>query len=235
MLEIENLVVFYGYVKALKNISLRVENGSITSLLGSNGAGKSTTLKTISGLVPAKSGKIIFEDKEITNADSSKIVKMGIVQCPEGRQLFPDLTVKENLNAGAYTRTDKRAVLQDINWIYDLFPILSERRRQLAGTLSGGEQQMLAVARSLMARPKLLMLDEPSLGLAPKISEQIFELLLKLNEETSITILLVEQNANAALNISDYSYILETGSIALEGESKELLKSELVKEKYLGA
>ncbi|MFO7882144.1 MAG: ABC transporter ATP-binding protein [Kosmotogaceae bacterium] len=235
MLEIKNLVVYYDYVKALKDISLKVEQGSITSLLGSNGAGKSTTLKTISGLVSAKEGKITFGKRDITNADSSKIVKMGIVQCPEGRQLFPDLSVKENLNAGAYTRTDKKATTKDINWVYELFPILSERRRQLAGTLSGGEQQMLAVARSLMARPKLLMLDEPSLGLAPKISEQIFELLLKLREETSITILLVEQNANAALNISDYSYILETGNIALEGNSKELLKSELVKEKYLGA
>ncbi len=235
MLKIEKLVVYYGYVKALKDISLEVEEGSITSLLGSNGAGKSTTLKTISGLVPAKEGKIIFEDKDITNADTSKIVKVGIVQCPEGRQLFPDLSVKENLLAGAYTRTDKKGTNEDVNWVYELFPILSERRRQLAGTLSGGEQQMLAVARALMARPKLLMLDEPSLGLAPKISEQIFELLHKLSEETSITILLVEQNANAALNISDYSYILETGNIALEGNSKELLKSELVKEKYLGA
>ncbi|TYB84108.1 MAG: ABC transporter ATP-binding protein [Kosmotoga sp.] len=235
MLKIKNLIVYYGYVQALKGISLNVEEGSITSLLGSNGAGKSTTLKTISGLVTAKEGKIIFKNNEITNADSSKIVKMGIVQCPEGRQLFPDLSVKENLLAGAYTRADKKGTMEDISWVYEVFPILSERRRQLAGTLSGGEQQMLAVARSLMARPKLLMLDEPSLGLAPKIAEQIFELLQKLSDETNITILLVEQNANAALNISDYSYILETGNIALEGDSKELLKSEQVKEKYLGA
>ena len=235
MLEVEGLEVYYGYVQALKGIDFRIKEDSITALLGSNGAGKSTTLKTISGLLKPKSGKITHRDERIDRYDSSKIVKLGIVQCPEGRQLFPNLSVRENLLVGAFQRRKRSEINDDINWIFELFPILSERNRQLAGTLSGGEQQMLAIARALMAKPRLLMLDEPSLGLAPKIVEQIFDLLVKLNSETRLTILLVEQNANAALKISSYAYILETGSIALEGLSAELIASDLVRRKYLGA
>ncbi|MCD6160767.1 MAG: ABC transporter ATP-binding protein [Thermotogae bacterium] len=235
MLEIKNIEVYYGYVKALKDISLRVEEGQIVSLLGSNGAGKTTTLKTISGLLKPKSGSILFHEKIITHLDSSAIVRMGIVQCPEGRQLFPDLSVKENLLVGAITRKNRKQINDDLNQVYGLFPILRDRKNQLAGTLSGGEQQMLAIGRALMAGPKLLMLDEPSLGLAPKIVEQIFELLVNLNKEKGLTILLVEQNANAALRISDYAYILEVGTLTLEGDAKDLLKSELVQQKYLGA
>lgn len=235
MLEVEGIEVYYGYVRALKEISFKVQSRSITSLLGSNGAGKSTTLKTISGLIRPRNGKIKYGGEEIEKSDSSKIVKKGIVQCPEGRQLFPDLTVKENLLAGAFQRKKKAEINSDIKWVFELFPILSERKRQLAGTLSGGEQQMLAIARALMAKPELIMLDEPSLGLAPKIVEQIFDLLVRLNKENGLTILLVEQNANAALKISDYAYILETGSISLEGVAKELIESDLVRKKYLGA
>ncbi|OAA31821.1 amino acid ABC transporter ATPase [Kosmotoga arenicorallina S304] len=235
MLEIKNIEVFYGYVRALKDVSLRIEEGQIVSLLGSNGAGKSTTLKTISGLLKPRKGNIFFQGKDIMHLDSSEIVRRGIVQCPEGRQLFPDLSVKENLLSGAITRKNKKQINTDLQNVYNLFPILQERKNQLAGTLSGGEQQMLAIGRALMAAPKLLMLDEPSLGLAPKIVEQIFELLANLNKEHGLTILLVEQNANAALRISDYAYILEVGTLALEGNAKDLLKSELVQQKYLGA
>ncbi|AKI96610.1 ABC transporter ATP-binding protein [Kosmotoga pacifica] len=235
MLEIKNIEVYYGYIRALKGVSLRVEEGKIVSLLGSNGAGKSTTLKTVSGLLKPKHGTIHFQGKDITHMDSSGIVKLGIVQCPEGRQLFPDLSVKENLLTGAITRKNRKKITEDLNWVYELFPILRERKNQLAGTLSGGEQQMLAIGRALMAAPRLLMLDEPSLGLAPKIVEQIFDLLVRLNSERGLTILLVEQNANAALRISSYAYILEVGSIALEGDAQELLKSDVVRQKYLGA
>lgn len=234
MLKIEELEVYYGYVIALKGINLQVKEKTITALLGANGAGKSTTLNTISGLIRAKKGRINYKEKDITNEDSSKIVKAGIVQCPEGRMLFPSLTVKENLLLGAYNRNNRTEILQDIEDVLTLFPILSERKKQMAGTLSGGEQQMLAIARALMAAPQLLMLDEPSLGLAPKIAEQIFDRLIMLNKERNLTILLVEQNANAALAISDYAYILETGKIGLTAKGKELLQNPLVRQKYLG-
>ncbi|CCU83765.1 ABC transporter ATP-binding protein [uncultured Mesotoga sp.] len=235
MLKIENLSVYYGYVCALKEISLEVREGEITCLLGANGAGKSTTLQTISSLVKARSGSIEFRGVEIGGHDSAKIVDLGIIQCPEGRQLFPSLSVQDNLMIGAYKVKNRSEALENRSTVYELFPILSERRRQLAGTLSGGEQQMLAIGRALMASPSLLMLDEPSLGLAPKIAEQIFDLLEKLNKEKNLTILLVEQNANAALKISTEAYILETGSIALHGSSESLAKNDLVREKYLGA
>ncbi|HON28678.1 MAG TPA: ABC transporter ATP-binding protein [Mesotoga infera] len=235
MLSIKNLEVYYGYVCALKGISVEVEEGEITCLLGSNGAGKSTTLQTISGLVKPRSGSIKFRDKEISREDSSRIVSLGIVQCPEGRQLFHAMTVHENLMAGAYKVRSKSETLENRSMVYELFPILAERRRQAAGTLSGGEQQMLAIGRALMASPSLLMLDEPSLGLAPKIVEQIFDLLVRLNKEKNLTILLVEQNANAALKISSFAYILETGSIGLQGPSAELASNDLVRAKYLGA
>lgn len=235
MLDIKNLQVYYGYVCALKGVSLKVQEEKITCLLGSNGAGKSTTLQTISGLVRARSGSIKYRGVEISKEDSSKIVDLGIVQCPEGRQLFPSLSVQENLMAGAYKVSSKSETNENRDMVYELFPILSQRKRQAAGTLSGGEQQMLAIGRALMASPALLMLDEPSLGLAPKIVEQIFDLLIKLNSEKKLTILLVEQNANAALKISDMAYILETGEIGLSGPSSELSRNDLVRAKYLGA
>ncbi len=233
MLKLDNVKLKYGYVTALKGISLEVEEGSITCLLGANGAGKSTTLRAVSGLNEIFEGTITFKDEEIQNRAPDDIVKRGIIHCPEGRKLFPDLSVYENLLAGAYVIKDKELIKEKLEEAYSLFPILSERKRQLAGTLSGGEQQMLAVGRSLMADPDLLMLDEPSLGLAPIIFEQIFDTLLELKKKGK-TIFLVEQNANAALHISDYAYIIEVGSITLEGNAKELLTNEKVKEKYLG-
>jgi len=233
MLKLDNVKLKYGYVTALKGISLEVEEGSITCLLGANGAGKSTTLRAVSGLNEVFEGTITFKEEEIQNRTPDDIVKRGIIHCPEGRKLFPDLSVYENLLAGAYVIKDKEIIKEKLEEAYSLFPILSERKRQLAGTLSGGEQQMLAVGRSLMADPDLLMLDEPSLGLAPIIFEQIFDTLLELKKKGK-TIFLVEQNANAALHISDYAYIIEVGSITLEGNAKELLKNEQVKEKYLG-
>ena len=233
MLKLDNVKLKYGYVTALKGISLEVEEGSITCLLGANGAGKSTTLRAVSGLNEIFEGTITFKDEEIQNRAPDDIVKRGIIHCPEGRKLFPDLSVYENLLAGAYVIKDKELIKEKLEEAYSLFPILSERKRQLAGTLSGGEQQMLAVGRSLMADPDLLMLDEPSLGLAPIIFEQIFDTLLELKKKGK-PIFLVEQNANAALHISDYAYIIEVGSITLEGNAKELLTNEKVKEKYLG-
>ncbi|MCQ2609460.1 MAG: ABC transporter ATP-binding protein [Lachnospiraceae bacterium] len=231
MLKVENLSVNYGGIKAVKSISFSVNEGEIVTLIGANGAGKSTTLRSISGLVKSTSGKVSFFGEDITNADAPEIVKKNIIMCPEGRRIFPDMTVLENIKIGAYTRTDN--IDNDIEHMYDLFPILKDRNWQLAGTLSGGEQQMLAVARSLMSRPKLLMLDEPSLGLAPIIVNQIFEIIKKINEE-GVTILLVEQNANMALKIADKAYLLETGSMVLEGTGKEFLSNEKIKEAYLG-
>ncbi len=236
MLELQNIQVRYGYMIALKDVSLKVEANTITALLGANGAGKSTTLRTISGLNRAYRGKIVFDDgekKEIQNTEPSKIVNMGIVLTPEGRQIFPELTVHENLLAGAYTIKSKSKVKQSTEEIFSLFPILSERRKQLGGTLSGGEQQMLAIGRSLMASPNLLMLDEPSLGLAPKIVEQIFDILIKLKSQGK-TIFLVEQNANLSLQICDSAYILEVGNVTLEGDGQTLLHNPSVQKKYLG-
>jgi branched-chain amino acid transport system ATP-binding protein len=233
MLKVENLNVFYGGIHALKGISFEVPQAKITTLIGANGAGKSTTLRAICSLVKTKTGKIIFKEKDITSLSTDQIVKMGVAMIPEGRKIFPNLTVQENLNLGAFTRQDKEEIAKDQQWIYELFPRLKERLWQKGGTLSGGEQQMLAVARGLMSRPKLLMLDEPSLGLAPLLVQEIIEIIQKIRQE-GITILLVEQNAFAALKISDYAYVLETGCLVLKGSGEELLKDEKVKKAYLG-
>ena len=233
VLELKDVHTFYGKIEALKGISLKVNSGEIVCLIGANGAGKTTTLLTISGIVKPKSGEIFFNGKRIDKLSPDKIVKLGIVHVPEGRRIFPDLTVKENLILGAYTRGDKKEIEDDLERIFELFPILKERYNQLAGTMSGGEQQMLAIARGLMTKPKILLLDAPSLGLAPKIVEKIFETILEINSEGT-PILLVEQNANIALQISSRGYVIETGKITLEGSSKELLNNKKVKEAYLG-
>lgn len=231
MLKVENLQVNFGGIKAVKNISFTVEDGKIVSLIGANGAGKSTTLRSISGLVKVASGKITIDDEDITNIDASDIVKKGITLCPEGRRVFPDMTVLDNLKIGAFLRNDD--LTEDIDKMYKLFPILKERSWQLAGTLSGGEQQMLAVARSLMSRPKIMMLDEPSLGLAPIIVQNIFDIIKEINKQ-GVTILLIEQNANMALRIADKAYVLETGEITMMGTGAELLSNKKVREAYLG-
>ena len=233
MLKIENLNVSYGGIKALQGIDLEVPEGKIVTLIGANGAGKSSLLRTISGLVKAESGSIKVNQKEIAGLPIHKICKEGIALSPEGRRVFSDLSVKENLKIGAYLRKDTKEIEKDIEWVYSLFPRLQERSWQYAGTLSGGEQQMLAVGRALMSRPKLLMLDEPSLGLAPLIVQQIFSIIQDINK-AGVTILLIEQNANMALKIADLAYVIETGHIVLKGSGQELLQNETVREAYLG-
>ncbi|WP_448374843.1 ABC transporter ATP-binding protein [Fervidobacterium sp.] len=233
MLEIEGLHVYYGAINAIKGISFKVDQGKVITLIGANGAGKTTTLSTIAGLVKAKRGRILFEGKEIQNLPPHQINRMGVCLVPEGRRIFPNLSVMENLMMGAFNRKDKNGVKKDLEWVFSLFPRLAERKNQLGGTLSGGEQQMLAISRALMSKPRVLMMDEPSLGLAPILVEEVFEIIKKLNSE-GMTILLVEQNAVGALNISHYGYVLETGNITLEGPSKDLLKNEEVKKAYLG-
>lgn len=233
MLKVENLVVSYGGIEALKGISLDVPEGKIVTLIGANGAGKSTLLRSIIGLVKPAEGKITYEEKDITGLNSQKIVETGITLVPEGRRVFPNLTVLENLKIGAYLRNDKEGIEKDIRWIYDLFPRLAERSWQMAGTLSGGEQQMLAVGRALMSRPKVLMMDEPSLGLAPLVIKDIFKIIQEINNQ-GMTILLIEQNANMALKIADIAYVLETGRITMTGTGKELLENPEIKAAYLG-
>lgn len=233
MLKIENLNVSYGGIKALQSIDLEVPEGKIVTLIGANGAGKSSLLRTISGLVKAESGSIKVNQKEIAGLPIHKICKEGIALSPEGRRVFSDLSVKENLKIGAYLRKDTKEIEKDLEWVYSLFPRLQERSWQYAGTLSGGEQQMLAVGRALMSRPKLLMLDEPSLGLAPLIVQQIFSIIQDINK-AGVTILLIEQNANMALKIADLAYVIETGHIVLKGSGEELLQNETVREAYLG-
>ena len=233
MLKIENLQVAYGGIQALRGISLEVPDGKIVTLIGANGAGKSTTLRTISGLVKASSGSITYDGTELLGMPINKILEAGIAQVPEGRRVFANLTVLENLKAGAYLRRDKDGIEKDIQWVYELFPRLQERSWQLAGTLSGGEQQMLAVGRGLMSRPKVLMMDEPSLGLAPLVVQGIFEIIREINKQ-GVTILLIEQNANMALKTADLAYVLETGRITMTGTGAELLADESVKEAYLG-
>ncbi len=233
LLKVTDLVVSYGGIEALKGISFDVEEGNIVTLIGANGAGKSTTLRTISGLVKPKSGRVYFEGRDITDYDTQRIVQTGIALVPEGRRVFANLTVLENLKIGAYLRKDKEVIEEDIEYVFDLFPRLKERSWQLAGTLSGGEQQMLAVARAMMTRPKMIMMDEPSLGLAPLVVKDIFKIIRTLKER-GMTVLLIEQNANAALRTCDYAYVLETGSITTEGSGAELLASEAIQEAYLG-
>ena len=233
MLKIENLHVAYGGIQALRGISLEVPDGRIVTLIGANGAGKSTTLRTITGLVKAASGSIQWNGEELLGKSIDRIISEGIAMSPEGRRVFPDLTVLENLKLGAYLRRDKAEITRDLQWVYELFPRLKERDWQLAGTLSGGEQQMLAVGRALMSRPRLLLMDEPSLGLAPLVVQDIFSIIREINRQ-GVTILLIEQNANMALKTADLAYVLETGNITMSGTGAELLADEKVKEAYLG-
>lgn len=233
MIKIDNLVVSYGGIEALKGVSLEVPSGKIVTLVGANGAGKSTTLKSIVGLVKPKSGNIDYEGTDLTKLNTEHMVKKGIALVPEGRRVFADLTVLENLKIGAYSRKDTKGIAEDLEKVYSLFPRLKERTWQAAGTLSGGEQQMLAIGRALMSRPKLIMMDEPSLGLAPIIVKELFGIIKRINEE-GMTVLLIEQNANAALKIADIGYIMETGRITLSGSGQELLSNDEIKKAYLG-
>ena len=223
MLKLENVQSGYGNKLAIKDVSLEIKEGEIITLIGGNGAGKSTTLMTICNVVSCRAGSIKFQDKEIQKMGPDAIVKLGICQVPEGRHIFPQLSVKENLDMGAFLRNDKNEIKKDMDYVYSLFPILAERRHQDGGNLSGGEQQMLAMSRALMARPKLLLLDEPSMGLAPLVIKQIFEIIKQINKENNTTIFLVEQNANQALHIADRGYVMETGRITLAGPAQELL------------
>lgn len=234
MLKIKDLDVFYGGIHALKSINFEINEGQIVTLIGSNGAGKTTILKVISGIVKKKNGDILFKDEEISKLPSEKIVELGIIHVPEGRKIFTDLNVEENLLMGAYLRKDKNEIRKDLENIYELFPRLKERKTQMGGTLSGGEQQMLAIGRAMMSKPKLLMLDEPSMGLAPIIVQEIYETIKKLNEDRNLTVLLVEQNANLALQAAHHAYVIETGEIVLEGSGKELLGDDRVRKAYLG-
>ncbi|MBS6028703.1 MAG: ABC transporter ATP-binding protein [Negativicoccus succinicivorans] len=233
MLEVNDIHVYYGAIHALKGVSLSVKEGQIVALIGANGAGKSTTLRTISGLLRPKVGDITFEGDSITKKNVQSIVRSGISQVPEGRRIFAPLTVLENLELGAFTRKDKDGVAHDMELVFKRFPRLAERKKQLAGTLSGGEQQMLAMGRALMSRPRLLLLDEPSMGLSPLFVKEIFDIIQHINEQGT-TILLVEQNAHMAMSIADYAYVLETGKITLEGPGQELMRSEAVRAAYLG-
>lgn len=233
MLSIKDLHVSYGGIKALQGINIDVPDGKIVTLIGANGAGKSTMLRTISGLVKAECGSIKLDNKELIGLPINKICAEGIALSPEGRHVFADLTVEENLKIGAYLRNDKETIANDMKWVYSLFPRLEERSWQYAGTLSGGEQQMLAVGRALMSRPKVLMLDEPSLGLAPLVVQQIFDIIKEINKK-GVTVLLIEQNANMALKTADIAYVIETGNIVLSGSGQEVLANPTVREAYLG-
>ena len=234
MLQIQNLQVRYGAIAAIKGITLTVERGKIVTMLGTNGAGKTTTLRTISGLVKASGGTIRFDEVDLTNKPAHQIVAHGIGQAPEGRMIFANLTVKENLEMGAYLRKDKSEIQKDFDFVLSIFPRLKERLKQPGGTLSGGEQQMLAISRALMTRPKLLLLDEPSLGIAPILVKTIFEKIVEINRELGMTILLVEQNAHLALQIAHYAYVIETGQLVIEGKASDVAKNEEVRKAYLG-
>jgi len=234
ILELKNVYSSYGSIKALKGISIKVFPGEIVAMIGANGAGKSTTLMTICGIVPVERGEIVYNGKPIQGINAEKLPPMGLCQVPEGRRIFPRLTVEENLELGAFYRKDRSEIMKDLDHVYDLFPILKERSRQHGGTLSGGEQQMLAVARALMTRPKVLLLDEPSLGLAPLIVKKIFDIIATVNKEEGTTILLVEQNANMALQAAQRGYVLETGTIKMEDEAGALLHNPEIRKAYLG-
>ena len=234
MLKLKNVQTFYGNIQALKGITIEISEGEIITLIGANGAGKTTTLMAVSGIIPPRSGEIFFMGEPITGMEPDKIVSLGICHVPEGRRIFPYLSVAENLDMGAFLRNDRAEIKKDMEYVYDLFPILAERRHQAGGTLSGGEQQMLAMSRALMARPRLLLLDEPSLGLAPLIVKQIFEIIRKINAENNTTVFLVEQNANLALKVAARGYVMENGRITLADSSENLLANEEVKKAYLG-
>ncbi|MCA8868749.1 MAG: ABC transporter ATP-binding protein [Rhodobacteraceae bacterium] len=234
LLEIRNLESFYGPIMAIRGVSLKVEKGQIVTVLGANGAGKSTLLKTISGIMDPEKGQIIFEGEEIQGLEPHVIVKKGIVHIPEGREVFPLLSVDENLTLGAYTRSDSAEIARDRQLVFDYFPILADRRRQEAGTLSGGQQQMLAIGRGLMLRPRIMLLDEPSLGLSPLLVQEIFDILKRLNEDEGVTMMLVEQNARVALELADVGYVMEIGRIVMDGSAERLMQSEDIKAFYLG-
>lgn len=233
MLEVKDLEVYYGMIQAIRGISFTVEQGEVIALIGANGAGKTTTLHTVTGLLSPKRGSVVFEGKEITKVPAHKIVSMGMAHVPEGRRVFAELSVYENLRMGAYTRRDKTEVEESLRSIYERFPRLEERRNQLAGTLSGGEQQMLAMGRALMSKPKIILMDEPSMGLSPIMVNEIFDIIRSVSE-SGTTVLLVEQNAKKALSIADRAYVLETGSIVLEGKARQLLEDDSIKKAYLG-
>lgn len=234
MLKLENVQSGYGNKLAIKNVSLEISEGEIITLIGANGAGKSTTLMTICGVVPCRSGTIYFKNMAIQKMAPEEIVRLGVSQVPEGRHIFPQLSVKENLDMGAFLRTDKEGIKKDMDYVFDLFPILAQRKNQDGGNLSGGEQQMLAMSRALMARPQVLLLDEPSMGLAPLVIKQIFEIIKQINKENNTTIFLVEQNANQALHIADRGYVMENGEITLTGKAQELLANKDIQKAYLG-
>lgn len=234
MLKLENVQSGYGNKLAIKNVSLEIREGEIITLIGANGAGKSTTLMTICGVVPCRSGTIYFKNMAIQKMAPEEIVRLGVSQVPEGRHIFPQLSVKENLDMGAFLRTDKEGIKKDMDYVFDLFPILAQRKNQDGGNLSGGEQQMLAMSRALMARPQVLLLDEPSMGLAPLVIKQIFEIIKQINKENNTTIFLVEQNANQALHIADRGYVMENGEITLTGKAQELLANKDIQKAYLG-
>ena len=233
MLEAKDLEVYYGVIQAIKGISFHVDKGEVVALIGANGAGKTTTLHTVTGLLSPKSGQVLFEEREITKVPAHKIVSMGMAHVPEGRRVFAELSVYENLKMGAYTRNDKSEIEESLKNVYKRFPRLEERKNQMAGTLSGGEQQMLAMGRALMSRPKIILMDEPSMGLSPIMVNEIFDIIRSVSE-SGTTVLLVEQNAKKALSIADRAYVLETGKIVLEGNAKDLLEDDSIKKAYLG-
>jgi branched-chain amino acid transport system ATP-binding protein len=234
LLEVNNIETYYGPIMAIRGISFGVPRGAIVTILGANGAGKTTILKTVSGVMDPQKGTVTFDGRALRGLDPDKVMRLGLSHVPEGREVFPLLTVRENLKMGAYTRKDAAAVAQDMQMVYDYFPVLAMRAEQRAGLLSGGEQQMLSISRALMARPKMILLDEPSLGLAPKLVKDIFDIIVRINHEQGVTILLVEQNANMALHIADYGYVLEVGRIVMEDTCARLLEKDDIKEFYLG-
>jgi branched-chain amino acid transport system ATP-binding protein len=234
ILRVSNIETYYGPIAAIRGVSFDVPRGGIVTILGANGAGKSTVLKTVFGLMDPQKGSVTFEGRQIQGMDADKVMRLGMSLVPEGREVFPFLSVRENLDMGAYTRRDIDGIAQDLAAVFEYFPVLKERAKQRAGSLSGGEQQMLAISRALMSRPRLMLLDEPSLGLSPKLVKEIFEIIVRINRDRNVTILLVEQNANMALQVADYGYVLEVGRIVMTGTSERLLQSEDIKEFYLG-